>query len=93
MKYILSAITLCFTLAQPAWATSDGYHILNGGKILYDQTVMTLVGDVPMQTQEIGVAYKGTIWVCQITLSLIVPTSEVRCFNIEDKGVYSVNTD
>jgi len=93
MKQVLSVVTLLFALASPAWATSDSYYILNGGKILYDQTVTTFVGDRPMQTQEVGVTYKGNIYVCQITFSIMLPTSEVKCFNVEDKGLYSVNTE
>ena len=45
-----------------------------------------------MQTQEVGVTYKGNIYVGQITSSIMSPTSEVKCFNVEDKGLYSVNT-
>lgn len=93
MKRLLTALTLSTLLASPAWATSDSYYILNGGKILYDQSVAAFVGDRPMKTQEVGVAYKGKIYVCQITLNIIVPISEVKCFNIEDKGLYSVNSN
>lgn len=93
MKQVLSVVTLLFALASPAQATSDSYYILNGGKILYDHPVPTLVGDRPMQTQEVGVTYKGNIYVCQITFSIVFPTSEVKCFNVEDKGLYSVNTE
>ena len=93
MKRILTALTLSAVLASPAWSTSDSYYILNGGKILYDQTVSAFVGDRPMKTQEVGVAYKGKIYVCQITLNIIVPISQVRCFNTEDKGLYSVNSN
>ena len=93
MKHILTALTMSAVLASPAWATSDSYYILNGGKILYDQTVTTFVGDRPMQTQEVGVTYKGNIYVCQITFSIMLPTSEVKCFNVEDKGLYSTYTE
>ena len=92
MKQVFSAVTLLFALASTALATSDSYYILNGGKILYDQTKTVFVGGTPLQTQEVGVTYKGNIYVCQITFSLMGRTSEVRCFNVEDKGLYSVTT-
>ena len=91
MKRILSALTLSAVLASPAWATSESYYILNGGKILYDQTVTTFINNTPMASQEVGVTYKGQIYVCQITFSLMNPTSEVRCVIVEDKGVFEVD--
>lgn len=91
MKHIIAATTLSAVLASPAWATSESYYILNGGKILYDQTVTTYAGNVPMKAQEVGVTYKGKIYVCQIAFSLINPTSEVRCMLVEDKGVFEIN--
>ena len=93
MERILTALTLSAVLASPAWSTSEGYYILNGGKILYDQTVTTYVDNVPMKAQEVGVTYKGKIYVCQIIFSFVNPTSEVWCMIVEDKGVYEINKD
>jgi len=90
MKHVLSALTLLFALASPAWSTSDNYRILDEGKILYAEMTTTIVDEMPMKAQEIGVAYNGNIYVCQITFSLVFPTSELKCFSVEDKGLFSI---
>ena len=92
MKILLIALPLCLGLSVTAWADST-FQMLSNGKILYDQTVVSVVGGVPMKTQEIGVAYGGEIFVCQITLSIINKKSEVSCFTIEDKGLFSIKAN
>ena len=92
MKTSLLALPLCLSLGIPAWADST-FQVLSNGKILYDQTVVSVVEGVPMQTQEIGVAYGGEIFVCQITLSILNKKSEVSCFTIEDKGLFSIKAN
>ena len=46
-----------------------------------------------MKAQEVGVTYKGKIYICQMAFSVINPISEVRCVLVEDKGVFEVNKD
>ena len=93
MKPVLSAVTLSGVLVAPAWAF-DSATILEKGKILFHRETTTVAEsketndlmELVRATDMVGVAYAGKVFVCEI----IAKSGSVRCFAMNDKGVYEL---
>ena len=91
MKQVLSVVTLLFALVSPAWAF-DSATILAKGKILFHRETTTVAEstetndlmELVRATDMVGVAYNDKVFVCEI----IAKSGSVRCFVMNDKGVY-----